>query len=107
MPRQNQGKAMHKSRLLPFLVLFFVGCDKPAQPTQPATAEPSAAPATAPSPGVVTVAAEGTRFDPAVRAEQLPAGAWYCDMGTVHFARMTEGDGKCPICHMKLKHKTP
>jgi hypothetical protein len=103
----NQGEVMHKFRLLPVLILFVAGCDKPAQPTQQAATESPAAPAVAPSPGVVTVAADGSRFDPAIQAEQLPAGAWYCDMGTVHFARMTEGDGKCPICHMKLKHKAP
>jgi hypothetical protein len=51
----------------------------------------------------VEVSKEGTKFDPPIKAEQLPEGAWYCDMGTVHYARTEEGDGKCAVCGMKLK----
>ena len=50
--------------------------------------------------------AEGTRFDPAVEASSLPEGAWICDMGTVHYARSVQGDGECPICHMRLVQRT-
>ncbi|MEQ9077687.1 MAG: hypothetical protein RLP09_27745 [Sandaracinaceae bacterium] len=46
--------------------------------------------------------ADGSRFDPAIQAEQVPDGAWYCDMGTVHYAAPTQGDGSCPICGMRL-----
>ena len=53
----------------------------------------------------VEVPAEGKKFDPPVRAEQLPTGAWYCDMGTVHWAQMNEGNHKCPFCKMDLKQK--
>ena len=53
----------------------------------------------------VEVPKEGKKFDPVVEAEQVPAGAWYCDMGTVHYARMEKGDGSCPECGMKLKQK--
>ena len=53
----------------------------------------------------VEVSAEGAEFDPPVQAEQLPDDVWYCDMGTVHYARGEEGDGTCPLCNMKLKHK--
>ena len=59
-------------------------------------------PATAP----LALSAEGTRFDPAVEASSLPEGAWICDMGTVHYARSVQGDGECPICHMRLVQRT-
>lgn len=52
----------------------------------------------------VEVAKGGTKFDPPVEPEQLPEGAWYCDMGTSHWAAMEKPeDGKCPECGMKLK----
>lgn len=52
----------------------------------------------------VEVATGGTEFDPAVQPEQLPDGAYYCDMGTVHWASTEKPeDGKCPLCGMKLK----
>lgn len=52
----------------------------------------------------VEVAKAGTKFDPAVQAEQMPAGAWYCDMGDVHWAAMEKPEsGKCPECNMALK----
>ena len=54
---------------------------------------------------MVAVTPEGARLDPAVKPEQIPAGAWYCDMGTVHYARGEKGDGKCPLCKMDLKQK--
>ncbi len=53
--------------------------------------------------GKVTVPKEGKKFKPAIKAAQLPAGVWYCDMGTVHYARGEKGDGKCPLCKMNLK----
>lgn len=52
--------------------------------------------------GKVQVSAAGTNFDPPVQKAQIPDGAWYCDMGTVHFARMDKGDETCPRCKMKL-----
>ena len=73
-------------------------------------AEPEAAPTTGESAegeklAMVEVSKEGTKFDPPVKPEQIPAGAWYCDMGTVEYARMEKGDGKCPTCGMFLKEK--
>ncbi len=53
----------------------------------------------------VDVPAKGTNFDPPVDIATLPSGAWYCDMGKSHFARMDEGDATCPRCKMKLHHK--
>ncbi len=52
----------------------------------------------------VEVSAEGNEFDPPVQVAQLPSDVWYCDMGTVHYARAEEGDGVCPLCEMKLVH---
>jgi hypothetical protein len=55
--------------------------------------------------GKVTLSAEGVSFKPPIKAEALPSGAYYCDMGTVHYARSEQGDGVCPVCKMKLSHK--
>ena len=55
--------------------------------------------------GEVEVTAEGNEFDPPVSVEQMPEGAWYCDMGTVHYASMEHGDGACPICGMTLAQR--
>lgn len=56
----------------------------------------------------VEVAKAGQKFDPAIQAEQLPAGAWYCDMGTVHWAATEKPEGgKCPECNMDLKQHDP
>ena len=49
--------------------------------------------------------AGGTKHDPPVEVDAVSAGQWYCDMGTVHYSRADEGDGKCALCGMKLKHK--
>jgi hypothetical protein len=57
---------------------------------------------------LVEVSEAGSKFDPAVQAEQIPADAWYCDMGSVHWAGMQKpDDGKCPRCGMKLKQSDP
>jgi hypothetical protein len=53
----------------------------------------------------VKVPAKGKKYDPPIKPEQLPEGVWYCDMGTVHYARGEKGDGKCPLCMMRLKQK--
>ncbi len=53
--------------------------------------------------GKIEVTAAGAKIDPPVAKDKIPAGAWYCDMGTVHYARMDKGDGKCPECGMMLK----
>ena len=49
-------------------------------------------------------ASGGAKFDPPIEKAQVPEGAWYCDMGTVHYGQMHEGDAKCPLCNMKLVH---
>lgn len=53
----------------------------------------------------VAVPAEGKRFDPPVDIEEIPPGAWMCDMGTVHYASGEKNDGTCPICGMALLQK--
>lgn len=75
--------------------------EAPAEPAAPEKAAESGASADA----KVEVTAEGTKFDPPVKPEQIPDGAWYCDMGTVEYASLEKGDGKCPTCGMMLKQK--
>ena len=67
------------------------------------TARPTQAPVRSTPGGPVRVSANGSWFDPPVRAERLPGGVWYCDRGTVHFASQTQGKGTCPRCKAKLK----
>lgn len=103
------------------LSLSLVACDKEEQAEPEAAdqeaqveqAEPEAAEAEAADQDqaedeeleMVEVSDEGVEFDPAVEKEQIPEGAWYCDMGTVHWAQMEEGDATCELCSMKLKQK--
>lgn len=71
----------------------------PAQPEQePTDAEPAA--------DTVEVAADGTKFDPPVQTSEIPEGAWMCEMDSVHFASLEQGNGECPVCGMTLKQKT-
>lgn len=70
-----------------------------------APAEATPAKADKPTDGPVKVAKDGTEFDPPVKMTQIPDRAWVCDMGTVHYARMEKGDGKCPLCKMDLIQK--
>jgi len=86
-----------------------IGCGaRSAEQTEEVTAAPVAEqPETSATEGataleMVELTAEGTEFDPPIQAEQLPDGAWYCDMGTVHYARTDQGDGKCALCGMNL-----
>lgn len=53
----------------------------------------------------VEVTAEGTEFDPPISPARIPDGAWYCDMGTTHWAQAEKGDGTCPVCGMFLTEK--
>lgn len=90
-------------------ILTLTACksDPPPAPTEPAKAPTSAPVATAPktAPGEMKLTPEGQKFDPPIKPEALPDGAWYCDMGTVHYARSEKGDHTCPLCKMKLKEK--
>ena len=51
---------------------------------------------------MVKVLPAGSDFEPPVQISQIPAGAWYCDMGTVHYARLIKGDGVCSRCGIAL-----
>jgi len=84
------------------LLLLTAGCNNPpAKHDSAGSATTSPASAAAP----VQIPVDGKKFDPPVRPEQLPSGAWYCDMGTVHWAQMKEGDKTCPVCKMNLVQK--
>jgi hypothetical protein len=79
--------------------LALVGCGKKE------SEKPSAGTTAPAASGAVAVPDDGKKFDPPIKPEQLPSKAWYCDMGTVHYARIHEGDKTCPLCQMKLKQK--
>ncbi len=86
------------------LAVVVVGCSFGTAPAP----EPDQAPAAATAPADVdrvAVPRDGKRFDPPVPSTAIPHGAWYCDMGTVHYARMQKGDGSCPVCGMDLSHR--
>jgi hypothetical protein len=89
------------------MVAILVGCGQQSPTTtEPEPAAEHMAPmADVSAPEMVEVTAEGNTFDPPVAKEQIPDGAWFCDMETVHYARAEEGDGLCPVCGMKLVQK--
>lgn len=106
-------KSLFYSLLIAGLAISLVACDAPDADAddEPAEAEAPAADesgddesaaADDDSLPMVEVSDEGTEFDPPVEKEQIPEGAYICDMGTVHYARMEEGDGTCPLCNMAL-----
>lgn len=99
--------------------LSLMACEKPATPETPATPEAPATPtAENEKPAEpaklevkegVAIALDdlkgGKSLEPAAKLDQIPAGAYFCDMGTAHYARAEEGDGRCPRCGMKLVKK--
>ncbi len=70
---------------------------QPETPSEPATGDQS-------GDGLVTLSEAGLRFDPPLPKSRVPEGAYYCDMGTVHFAALARGTGQCPLCRMQLQH---
>jgi hypothetical protein len=83
-----------------------ISCGKhPAQQDKPSSGDSVANPSATANVTKVEVPPAGRQFSPPVRADQLPTGAWYCDMGTVHWAQMNQGNHQCPLCKMDLKHK--
>ncbi len=102
--------------LFPSLLLCIAcNCDKhsekeaknPAPATQK-SAQKQIAPKVAEKPAApkvdkIKVSPEGAKIDPPVSKEKIPEGAYYCDMGSVHYARMQKGDNTCPLCKMALK----
>ncbi len=103
------------------LSLFAGACKKQQEAAAPDETTPTAAAQPAPEAkkadekpaekkaeklALVEVTKEGNKLDPAVNPEQVPAGAWYCNMGgKVHYAAMDKGDGHCPVCHMMLSQR--
>lgn len=99
------------------LILVFAAatfaCDKQQDAASSAAPEPAETAelagddkgAAAEAAATVEVAVDGTNFEPPVDPATLPAGAWYCDMGTTHYAAMEKGEDKCPICGMALTLK--
>lgn len=95
---------MKRVLLMGLFILAVAGCESKKETTEPtaeATAE-SAQPA-----GMVEVSAAGDPFEPPIQKSQLPDGVYYCDMGTVHYARAEQGDNRCPLCNMMLTYKRP
>ncbi len=92
------------------LGLSFAACKKDEASGEKAkTADPKSELATAKAPAegtMATVTADGTKFDPALSKDQVPEGAWMCDMGSVHYAASDKGDGKCKVCSMDLVQKS-
>ena len=90
------------------LAALLGACSTSTSTPEPAPAEPAT-----PAAGGTQLAAsvqvprDGKQFDPPVAKTRMPEGAYFCDMGDVHYARMTPGDGDCPVCGMKLSHNTP
>ena len=79
------------------LSLGLMACDS-SKPT--AAAETAKTAAAAPS-----TEAGGTVHKPPIQKDAVPDGHYYCDMGTVHYSRADQGDGKCPLCKMNLTQK--
>lgn len=102
--------------LTALLTLGLMACDNKATdaPESPEATAPEAEGAAEAAPEApaelakVEVSAEGTEFKPAIQKAQLPDNVYYCDMGTVHYARGEKGDNKCPLCNMFLTpHNVP
>jgi len=99
--------------VLGVLAMVAAGCGGGTEQAPPAGEVQVSAPVAEPEPvaeetavlPMVEVSAEGSEFEPPVEVSQLPDGVWYCDMGTVHYARAEEGDGTCGKCGMKLVQK--
>ena len=99
-----------RTQLALCLALLIAACDGGSStPSTPSTSTPPAKPAletvAPPASGPVALTAAGVKIDPPAALDQLPDGAWYCDMGTAHFGATEKNDGKCPLCGMDLQHK--
>lgn len=99
----------------PLLVLACDGSPSPAPEPSAEAPAPEAVSPEASSPAVVlpplsgpvSLTASGVQLDPPAEKDQIPDGAWFCDMGTVHFASTEKNDGICPLCSMELVHQAP
>lgn len=88
------------------LALLTSACSSKAPPPSKAAQRRAKIPlASKDSKGHWSIAATGSRFEPPIQIAAVPDNAWYCDMGTVHYAQSQAGDKTCKLCKMKLKHK--
>ncbi len=92
------------SLVLTFLILLACSGSRSEVNTPPAHADVPVL-KVAPGDDLVAVTAAGAKLEPPVVAARIPEGAWYCDMGKVHYARSEKGDGTCPLCKMQLTQK--
>ena len=105
------------------VAMAVAGCDSsPAAAADETASAPSSEEATGDCPGAeddalctstvaqapepLELTAEGVRFEPPVEVDRVPNEAWYCNMGTTHFAALEQGDGSCPVCGMFLVQKS-
>jgi hypothetical protein len=105
--REDVMRILKPASLVLFMIVALAACncETPQQPADTAApVEQAAATDAAPLP-MVEVPAEGIELEPPVQVSQIPDGAWYCPMETVHYARMEQGDGTCPVCGMDLVQK--
>lgn len=87
--------------------LHLSACSSKAPTKSKAAAKRAAVPmATKGSDGAWSIAPTGSKFEPPIQIAAVPDQAWYCDMGTVHYAQSQAGDKTCKLCKMKLKHKS-
>lgn len=94
------------AHLLVALTLLTSACSSKAPAPSKAAAKRAKVPiATKGQDGKWSIAATGSRFEPPIQIAAVPDKAWYCDMGTVHYAQSQAGDKTCKLCKMKLKHK--
>lgn len=95
------------SPLLPLsFLLVLAACSGSGSGSAPSASSSASLETVAPpATGLVALTAGGVKLDPPASKDQIAAGAWYCDMGTVHFAATEKNDGKCPLCGMDLAHQ--
>ena len=96
--------------LIQAFIVTLVGCGSAPEAPPPAPEAPFGLGSNAPVPdakpvALVDVAADGSRYSPPVPKAAIPGGAYYCDMGVVHYASKSKGDGTCPVCEMKLSKR--
>lgn len=107
---RNLSRRLVKGIALSALVSFGIGlsgCEKDPPAEIPSTdVSPDQPKDSTISDEVVSVATDGSRFDPGVPVARIPDDVWMCEMdGKSHYASKSKGDGKCPVCSMTLVHK--
>ena len=105
-PRPSNAATRYVLALVATVAIGAAACQSKDTEPDPAPAAAEAPETAAPEAvETVTLPREGKVFNPAIARAEVPEDAWYCDMGTVHFARPQKEDGLCPVCDMALVHK--